>query len=146
VTFHDTLPRRGPTQPTIGLGVISGYGATMPPMFVPVKAADHPLPTCGTSSSGSAERAQTLVPMARLAAAAAGCSGREADESRIGTGIEAYHEHRHLKPSALVEESPVAARLCRLGTSGTMGMQGSNRKATAKARRPSPAGIRHVVP
>jgi hypothetical protein len=27
VTFHDTLPSRGPTQPTIGLTVISGYGA-----------------------------------------------------------------------------------------------------------------------
>jgi hypothetical protein len=28
VTFHDTLPSRGPTQPTIGLTVISGYGAS----------------------------------------------------------------------------------------------------------------------
>src|SRR6516225_11173779 len=28
VTFHDTLPRRGPTQPTIGLTVISGYGGS----------------------------------------------------------------------------------------------------------------------
>jgi hypothetical protein len=30
VTFHDTLPSRGPTQPTIGLTVISGYGASSP--------------------------------------------------------------------------------------------------------------------
>src|SRR5215469_16088909 len=40
VTFHDTLPRRGPTQPTIGLTVISGYGAIF---RVAAPSSDGPL-------------------------------------------------------------------------------------------------------
>jgi len=35
VTFHDTLPRRGPTQPTIGLMVISGYGGSFALLRLP---------------------------------------------------------------------------------------------------------------
>ena len=35
MTFHDTLPRRGPTQPTIGLTVISGYGASLASLRLP---------------------------------------------------------------------------------------------------------------
>src|SRR5262249_52901178 len=38
VTFHDTLPRRGPTQPTIGLTVISGYGASFASLRLPTTA------------------------------------------------------------------------------------------------------------
>ena len=58
MTFHDTLPRCGPTQPTIGLTVISGYGGsfallrlptTVPSLIIsrtfrPVGCGDCPCP------------------------------------------------------------------------------------------------------
>ena len=35
VRFHDTLPRRGPTRPTIGLTVISDYGGSFALLCLP---------------------------------------------------------------------------------------------------------------
>ena len=51
---------------------------------------------------------------AGLAVAVGGGRGAVLGTRDTGKDIETYHEHRHLKQSALVEESPVAARLCQL--------------------------------